>query len=92
MGDLHERKISQIYQSLVTNSPTTLEKLSESWEKDLGALESDDWTEALYSPREAAIVVRLRLIQFNYLHRVYHTRVRLWRAKMKASPLCLRCS
>lgn len=35
--------------------------------------------------------MRLRIIQFNYLHRVYYTRERLWRATLIASPECLRC-
>lgn len=42
MGDLQEHKVSKIYQSLVTNSPTTLDRLRESWERDHGALENED--------------------------------------------------
>lgn len=91
MGDLQERKISKIYQSLVTHSSPSLQHLRETWEGDVGPLESEDWMEALASPRGAAIQISLRLIQFKYLHRVYYTRVRLWRAGLIASPVCLRC-
>lgn len=80
MGDLAERKISKIYQTLVTHCSPSLHKLREAWVEDVGPLEDPDWTEALAAPRGAAIVVRLRLVQFKYLHRVYFTRVRLWRA------------
>lgn len=91
MGDLQDRKISKIYQTLVTNSPNSLDRLRRTWELDLGDLENEDWTEALLSPRMAAVAMRLRMIQFNYLHRVYFTRERLWRAGLIASPECLRC-
>lgn len=91
MGDLCSKKISQVYQTLVTHSTPTLAGLRERWEVDVGSLEEEDWREALASPRGAAISMRLRLIQFNYLHRVYYTRVRLWRAGLIASPACCRC-
>lgn len=91
MGDLQDHKVSKIYQSLVTNSPNTLNKLREAWELDLGDMESEDWTEALLSPRETSISMRLRLIQFNYLHRTYYTRERSWKAGLIASSDCLRC-
>lgn len=92
MGDLQDRKISRIYQSLVTHCSSTLQKLRGDWEGDLGLLDEEDWTEALAAPRGAAIAVQLRLIQFKYLHRVYFTRMRLWRAGLIASPVCLRCN
>lgn len=91
MGDLQDRKISKIYHTLVTHSSPSLQHLRETWEGDVGPLEGEDWVEALGSPRGAAISVNLRLIQFKYLHRVYFTRARLWRAGLIASPVCLRC-
>lgn len=91
MGDLGSKKISRIYQSLVTHSTHMLGGLWERWEVDVGTLEEEDWREALASPRGAAISMRLRLVQFKYLHRAYYTRVRLWRAGLIASPLCTRC-
>lgn len=92
MGDLQDHKISKIYQSLITHCSSTLQKLRRDWEGDVGQLEEEDWMEALIAPREAAIVVRLRLLQFKYFHRVYYTRMHLWRAGLLASPMCLRCS
>lgn len=91
MGDLHERKVSKIYQTLVTHCSSSLHKLKAAWEEDVGPLEDQDWTEAVAAPRGAAIAMRLRLIQFNYLHRVYFTRMRLWKAGLIDSQICLRC-
>lgn len=91
MGDLGAKKFSQIYRSLVTHSASSLEKLRTQWVEDVGPLDEDDWREALAAPRSAAISMRLRLIQFKFLHRVYFTRARLWRAGLIASPECLRC-
>lgn len=36
-------------------------------------------------------LTRYRLVQFKYLHRVYYTRMRLWRIGVIQSLVCLRC-
>lgn len=74
MGELGDHKITKIYQTLITNSYTTLATLRETWYTDIGSIEDDDWTEALESPRSAAISSCLRFIQFKYLHCAYYTR------------------
>ncbi|XP_078533848.1 vomeronasal type-2 receptor 1-like [Lissotriton helveticus] len=57
MGDLGDKKVSRIYQTLVTHCSSSLLPLKEAWEKDVGPLDEDDWREALESPRGTAIAI-----------------------------------
>ncbi|XP_078542242.1 uncharacterized protein LOC144827957 [Lissotriton helveticus] len=60
MGDLGDKKVSRIYQTLVTHCSSTLLPLRTVWETDVGPMDEDDWREALESPRGTAIAIRLR--------------------------------
>lgn len=64
----------------------------EKWEKDVGAIYGDHWTEALESVRSCSLNVTQRLSQLYLLLRVHLTPLKLFTLGLHPDPLCAKCS
>lgn len=80
-----------MHKTLINNIPDRLKALRNQWKITTGDLDNVDWEAALMHPREVAIKLRLRLIQFKILHRVYFDRARLHKIGRAEAPDCLCC-
>lgn len=90
LDPMNKKAISLTYKMLLNNRPDPLLRLRQYWETDLGELEDKDWRDALASPREVAIPMRLRLVQLKILLRIYLDAGILVKIGRRADPLCLR--
>ncbi|KAJ1136201.1 hypothetical protein NDU88_002619 [Pleurodeles waltl] len=93
LGDtLTHKMVSQLYSTIINYTLDKLGKLQEAWEADVGTLVNIDWEAAFMQPRDFALRVRIRLIQFKVLPRSYCNRSRPQKMGWAASPLCHRCN
>lgn len=91
MGNLGKGGVSRIYRSLINNGPASLDGVRARWEGWVGPLEEADCRDALMAPRTLTTSSRLRLVQIYYLHTVYLTPARPFRAHLRPSPDCPKC-
>ena len=86
---------SSIYRILSSNIPihdTTISKLKQKWETDLGCTYDDpDWHNLLERSQMVLVSTKHRLMQFNIFHRVYYTPLRLHKMNGDISAMCPRC-
>uniref|UniRef100_H3ABB1 Reverse transcriptase zinc-binding domain-containing protein n=1 Tax=Latimeria chalumnae TaxID=7897 RepID=H3ABB1_LATCH len=84
--------VAKIYASLLSRVPPDRLSTKAQWEKELGhSLSEDGWEEALGSPTQAGTDLRVRLIQFKIINRLYWPPSRLTASGLRESDLCWRC-
>lgn len=66
-------------------------QLEKRWTGDMGAIEDDEWEEALDTCKKVSRKISDRLTQFYILRRFYLTPLRLAKFRDNYSPLCPRC-
>lgn len=86
--------VSSVYTLLITanNNCNLLDKIYDSWNKDLDNLDSKiKWKECLKLTYIATTNENLRMIQYKLMTRMYYSRDRIHKFDPSSSPLCLKC-
>ncbi|KAF7665834.1 hypothetical protein LDENG_00131610 [Lucifuga dentata] len=84
--------ISYFYQILDKQATPNTITLKQVWAEELNEeIEDEVWKECLMNIHDCSFNVRLNLIQFKTLHRLYYSRTKLHRIFPDVSPLCNRC-
>lgn len=87
----HSKLISKYYFTLLTSSFTRMDRVSAQWKADITSIMEESWTEVLDTMLPSMISAKEKLLQFNYLHRIYYTPQRLHKMGSLESPECYRC-
>lgn len=66
-------------------------KKYDKWKADIPWLTEEDWKDSVSGYINTMISARDSFIQLKFLHRAYHTPVRLAKTYSEVSPLCSRC-
>lgn len=83
---------SKYYSLLLKHTDRGLPGLRTAWEKDLAvSFTNQERSAILLNTKKVSKELRTRLSQFNLLHRIYWTPLRLHRAKLVQTPECWRC-
>lgn len=89
---LNRGAVSYFYSILLKHEVVDEAKIKQAWEIELGVeIDSDSWKEGLENIHTCSINVRHNLIQFQTLHRLYLSKVKLHSIFPEVSPFCNRC-
>lgn len=80
-----------VYAHLVFVSLTPLEGLWCRWQRNIHALDNEDWDDIWDFPFRPLVSVRDHLVQFKIVHRAYYTPHRLHKMNAEHSSECWRC-
>lgn len=86
-----EKPTSRLYAHLVYVSLPPLDGLWSRWQRDIPALDNDDWDDVWDFPFRSLVSIRDRVVQFKIVHRAYFTPHRLHLMNPQHSPECWRC-
>ena len=92
-GEDPRRLISDFYVMLLTPSSTVLAyNLRPRWEREVGLLEDEEWSEALDACKTVSPKLSDRLTQLYVVHRAYLTPLRIARFRQQSSTSCTMCN
>lgn len=86
----HSKLISKYYSALL--SPSTARMVAAQWKTDIPSLAEETWLEVLDTMVPSMISARDKMLQFNFLHRIYYTPKRLHKMGRRESPECPQCN
>ena len=85
-------KISVLFDLISSSNVSSLVRVRDSWERELGFNLTDEWwKEALIRVNSTSSCARLSLIQFKVLHKIHFTKNRLSRLFPGTNDICDRC-
>lgn len=85
-------KISVLFDLISSSNVSSLVRIRDSWEKELGFNLTDEWwKEALIRVNSTSSCARLSLTQFKVLHKIHFTKNRLSRLYPDTNDICDRC-
>lgn len=87
----HSKLISRYYSVLLAPSSPGLDRVALQWKTDIPSLTEETWQGVLDTTMSSMISARDKMLQFNYLHRIYYTPKRLHKMGRRDSPECTRC-
>lgn len=82
----HSKLISRYYFALLTSSSPRMERVAAQWKTDIPSLMEETWSEVLDTMVPSIISARDKMLQFNYLHRIYYTPKRFDKMGRRESP------
>lgn len=88
----HVKMFSRDYSPLLSSSTPRVERVAAQWRLDIPSLGEETWLEVLDTMVTSMISARDKLLQFNYLHRIYYTPEGLHKMGRRESPECPRCN
>lgn len=87
-----QKLISTFYNMLITPPSTKIAyRLKTRWEREVGQMEDEEWTEALDTCKVVSPKLSDRLSQIFILHHAYFTPIRVARYKRDSPPTCCLC-
>lgn len=92
MDEELSKPLSAMYKSFFKKTPPAVTRCREQRMAEIPEIQGEDWEDMWDHPFKHLLSARDRLIQFKFLHRIYHTPARLACIYPSATDKCWRCS
>lgn len=89
--DDHIKLISRYFSLVLTSSSQRMEKIARQWTSDILTPTDETWSEVVGALLPSVISARDKIIQFNFMHRIYYTPACMNKMGRVDSPECHRC-